>query len=132
MQTLGSIRLNLNKDLWACRRRLKLTKSVSSVSGDCSFIWLKETNIKVSCFLWRAIQNRIPSNPVLKYRGINISLMICGECNMEEESADHLLCEYSFTRVTWEWSFRWCGISVPHFDETSEVLDFVAAWGNRR
>ncbi|KAL7617107.1 hypothetical protein Lser_V15G02675 [Lactuca serriola] len=109
------------------RRRLKTTLSGS---GNFSFVWLKETPIKVSCFVWRAIQNCIPSALALNHRGINTDLVTCGECNTDEESADHIICGCSFARFTWEWIFIWCFISLPYFDKTGEVLEFATVWGN--
>lgn len=127
---LGSTRLNSSRDSWSCELysnvqfsiaayRRSLINSDSGSEEDNSFQWLKEVRIKVSCFAWRAAQIHIHFFVALKNLGINIASSKCGECNLEEETSDHLLC-VSFAKYTWEWIFRWCGIPMLLFDKITK------------
>ncbi|KAL4578043.1 hypothetical protein LXL04_014158 [Taraxacum kok-saghyz] len=42
--------------------------------------WTRDVPIKVMCFIWRAIQGRIPTNSALGKRGIQIEDFDCGYC----------------------------------------------------
>lgn len=68
--------------------RIKLSGHVVS---DGSFDWCKVIPFKILCFIWRAKLGRIPSTVTLKLRRVTIPPIICGSCNLEEESSDHIL-----------------------------------------
>lgn len=102
MHVLRTTRLNSSNDSWSCELdsngqfsvtscKRRLIKSNSGSYGN-SFLWLKEVPTKVSCFVWRVVQNYIPSGAALKNRGINITSSMCGECSLKEETIDNLLC----------------------------------------
>lgn len=56
-------------------------------------IWWKSVPFKVSVFVWKAIQNRIPTKDNLRKRGILRSLdsILCSCCYCSVKSSNHLL-----------------------------------------
>ncbi|CAH1426636.1 unnamed protein product [Lactuca virosa] len=62
-----------------------------------TFKWNKTSPIKVNCFIWRAMQMRIPSAVALRVRGVGSIPVTCVACIGGVECVDHLLlnCPYA-------------------------------------
>ncbi|CAH1425348.1 unnamed protein product [Lactuca virosa] len=46
-----------------------------------------------------------------KSRGVNVGSTRYSYCEVDDESWDHILVGCDFAKTTFEWIFRWCGIS---------------------
>ncbi|CAI9267034.1 unnamed protein product [Lactuca saligna] len=72
------------------------------------FEWSKEVPIKVTTFVWRAKQGRIPASMAISNRGITVNSTICSQCGEKEETADHVLVECTFAKSVMKWILIWC------------------------
>jgi len=63
-------------------------------------IWKAWAPLKVKLFTWLAVKGRIWTADRRHRRGITTDLT-CRLCDQEAETADHLLCNCSFTRQVW-------------------------------
>ena len=57
--------------------------------------WLNIVPIKTNIFIWRVIQNRLPTRANLYKRGVSIPSQLCALCNRAEETGNHLFLECS-------------------------------------
>lgn len=92
--------------------------------------WSKLSPLKVRCFIWRASIGRIPVAETLLSRGVNVQSSNCLLCLNEVESVDHVLTKCNFAKEVRFWVFKWCGVADKQFDNTNELLDYAACWGN--
>lgn len=53
-------------------------------------LWCKEIPIKVLGFVWKAIQDKIPSAKALSSHGMSVLSTTCGRCG-DLEDVDHIL-----------------------------------------
>ncbi|CAH1436949.1 unnamed protein product [Lactuca virosa] len=137
---LSSVQLVNGADTWessldkdgafkVCDLRWKVDGQ-SGITQNIPIIkWSKEVLIKVNCFLWRAIQQRIASMTGLRARGIETQTTMCGACINGEEDADHILVRYPFAKDVRDKIFNWCGIQNQSFNSIGELLRFAANWG---
>nr|KAJ0217916.1 hypothetical protein LSAT_V11C300139550 [Lactuca sativa] len=61
--------------------------------------WIREVPIKVTSFIWRALQKRIPSLRALMRRGLYLDLVMCSYFLTDEEDSDHILLLCSFAKT---------------------------------
>ena len=85
-------------------------------------IWKVRTPHKVNLFVWKLMQDSLPTFLALKNRGI-CHHSTCPFCNEEEESTSHLFLHCTFTRACWHGSTL--AIHTSDFDNIS-----VQAWLN--
>ncbi|CAH1432632.1 unnamed protein product [Lactuca virosa] len=73
---------SLDKDgaFKVCDLRWKVDCQSGITQNIPTIKWSKEVPIKVNCFLWRAIQQRIASMVSLRARGIGTQTTLCGAC----------------------------------------------------
>ncbi|CAH1417647.1 unnamed protein product [Lactuca virosa] len=111
------------EDLSVALLRIRLDRASHQIF-DGEFSWSKVVPTKVSCFVWRAKQNRIPSLVALNKRGVTFKSVTCGECQNKEETADHLLITCPLVKEVWMAVTQWCGVSNSISDCTtvSEAL----------
>lgn len=83
----------------------------------CSQIW------KWSIMLWRLLQNKLPTDDVLKRRGICIvsGCLLCDSLS-SSEAANHLFVDFSFVRRLRSWLLDKFTISRPHIDSVGILL----------
>ncbi|CAI9272496.1 unnamed protein product [Lactuca saligna] len=72
------------------------------------FEWPKQVPIKVTTFVWRAKQGRIPASVTISDRGITVNSKICSQCSEKEETMDHVLSECTFAKSVMKWILKWC------------------------
>ncbi|MFS8027731.1 putative reverse transcriptase zinc-binding domain-containing protein [Helianthus anomalus] len=78
---------------------------------------------KVNLFVWRAVNERIPTAVALAERGVHLEDTRCGACGVADETASHLLASCVFARAVWWQVFVWCKIPIPaSFDTLSQIL----------
>ena len=63
-------------------------------------IWKAWAPLKVNFFTWLAVKDRIWTADRRRHRGLTTDTT-CRLCDQEDETADHLLCNCSFTRQVW-------------------------------
>ena len=91
--------------------------------------WRKEVPKKVLCFTWRAVMGRLPTADALIRRGIQVTSPMCSRCNIDSETADHILVSCPIARSVWGDVWRWCGVADPVQSTVKGVIDFAASWG---
>nr|KAJ0197364.1 hypothetical protein LSAT_V11C700352090 [Lactuca sativa] len=91
--------------------------------------WIHEIPLKVTCFIWRANLDRIPTACALLKRGIQLDSPICTYCGTAEEDASHVLLRCPMAMQVWDWVFRWCDIPNVQFASVEELLKFSSQWG---
>ncbi|XP_023737564.1 uncharacterized protein LOC111885546 [Lactuca sativa] len=111
------------------RQRIDQTLPVNNQQAMIK--WSKLVPIKVTCFVWRAIQGRIPSVVALSHRGINLDSTICGSCIDGPECANHIIISCPFAVMVREMIFKWCGINLSEVNEVVDIEEFAAKWGKQ-
>ncbi|XP_042752738.1 uncharacterized protein LOC122195221 [Lactuca sativa] len=111
------------------RLRNRLDKAHHPV-GDGEFWWLNSVPKKVTSFVWRAKQGRIPSAEALKRRNIPVTSPMCSLCADQIESADHILTSCCMAKETLCMVLNWCGIPLEYFSGVNEVLAYARNWGH--
>nr|KAJ0216241.1 hypothetical protein LSAT_V11C300125010 [Lactuca sativa] len=91
--------------------------------------WIHEIPLKVTCFMWRANLERIPTACALLKGGIQLTSPICSYCENAEEDASHVLFRCPMAAKVWEWVLSWCDLLNVHFESVEELLKFTAHWG---
>ncbi|KAL4592668.1 hypothetical protein LXL04_005671 [Taraxacum kok-saghyz] len=124
-----SWRFKLSGDgVFQVRELRALIDARTCVSCTNPIVWLHLVPLKVSCFVWRACLNWIPTVNELVIRGINILDRRCRFCMTETEDSNHLLVGCEFAKEVLTWLFQWCDITVTHFSTVSELVNFAANW----
>ncbi|XP_071740487.1 uncharacterized protein [Rutidosis leptorrhynchoides] len=62
---------------------------------------------KLSIFVWRAKQNRIPVLVELDKRGIDLDTVKCPVCDNGIETVEHIILSCSFAKDLWRRVFKW-------------------------
>ena len=57
--------------------------------GAWDLIWKVQVPLKINTFVWKLLQDSLPTMLALKHRGIS-SDSFCPLCNSDEESSTHL------------------------------------------
>lgn len=63
-------------------------------------LWKWHLRLKVKCFTWLMLENKIMTWDNVVKRG-GVVLNICGLCTEGDKSVDHLLVSYYFTKQVW-------------------------------
>ncbi|KAJ0836665.1 putative reverse transcriptase zinc-binding domain-containing protein [Helianthus annuus] len=91
--------------------------------------WLNWTPLKVNCFLWRAVQNRIPTREALMIRNITLPTILCPLCNNRTETTDHILISCEFANYVWLQIFSWIKVPMPQFlISVVELFEFIRTY----
>lgn len=97
---------------------------------DGAFMWCNWISFKVSCFVWRARQDRIPSMNALITQGVQIQTLNCNACISDTEFTDHMLITCPFANTIWNRVRNWCGIMPHQLTNIKEILNFAADCGH--
>ncbi|GLJ26502.1 hypothetical protein SUGI_0512150 [Cryptomeria japonica] len=79
-----------------------LRSRAQNVDWPSAFCWHKMVLPKAGTFLWKPLHGRILTGERLKLIGI-VGLSVCILCKENEETADHLLFCFSYTKRVWDW-----------------------------
>ena len=94
--------------------------------------WCKDIPIKVSCFSWRAAQDRIPTAKALSHRGIKLNSRMCSSCIGQEEDANHLLLHCPYASKVRDLICDWCETSLPLLSNLKDFLLLLTNWGSNQ
>nr|KAJ0191579.1 hypothetical protein LSAT_V11C800404230 [Lactuca sativa] len=113
-QDISTMHLVPGENQWrytvsALRKKIGQQSEPNSVLS--SFTWNKLIPLKVNCFIWRTLQNKIPYAVALRLRGIHISSTSYGACINGIECANHLLMLCPFANVVREKIFT-CSVHL--------------------
>ncbi|XP_021979327.1 uncharacterized protein LOC110875436 [Helianthus annuus] len=86
------------------------------------FVWNNWATKKGLIFVWRAIEERIPTATALRHRGMNLSETICKTCGAAEESAAHVLLQCNLAKRVWEKITMWIRIPMVNTDGNLKEL----------
>ncbi|KAJ4713976.1 Ribonuclease H protein [Melia azedarach] len=94
----------------------------------CNYLWKKFIPPKFSMTVWRILQHRIPSDDILRSRGICI-VSVCALCDNASvsETMDHLFVECVFAQQIWRWLSSLFRLKLPPLYYTSELWDWIVS-----
>ncbi|XP_023767072.1 uncharacterized protein LOC111915667 [Lactuca sativa] len=110
----------------ALRRRID---RANHLIPDGVFQWNNWIPIKVSCFIWRARWDRIPTALALSRWGVQVQSVQCSACVFGMESADHLLLECPFVAKIWNQIWEWCRVKPQRCSRVKELLTNMTIFG---
>lgn len=74
------------------------------------FSWISWVPLKVNCFCWRVLHNRVPVAACLKERGVAGIPTLCSLCSNDDEDVEHAFFSCSFASQVWRWFISWSGL----------------------
>ncbi|GKV36541.1 hypothetical protein SLEP1_g44662 [Rubroshorea leprosula] len=79
-----------------------------------SMLWNNKVPLKVSAFVWKGMQNRIPTGDNLVKRGIvgSNTDFACIFCGKQTETASHLFFTCDATWAIWHAAYAWWGLQA--------------------
>ena len=104
------------------RERIELA---GFIINDGPFDWGKATPFKILAFVWRAKLGRIPFAMALSHRGVNMPTIMCGACNNDEETCDHILISCPMAKEIIDLILNWCGIGCEKLSSVKDMLCFI-------
>ena len=84
-------------------------------------IWKCNIPLKLICFIWLCLENRINTWDNLIRRGW-VGPNRCCLCRNEEESVNHLLCSCPFAKDVWKQAFSCWSYSVHLLEDIPNLL----------
>lgn len=128
----NGLNFTLNKvGRYTVKNLTKLVDSkIAAPSNSVQINWSKAVPLKIRCFIWRAIPDRIPVLSNLETRGVILQSSMCPLCKEEKETGEHLLIKCKIAKEARDWILKWCGIPTMSFNNMTELLNFAANWGN--
>ncbi|XP_026438254.1 uncharacterized protein LOC113336795 [Papaver somniferum] len=88
------------------------------------YIWNKTIPPKVSFLVWAAANRVVPTLSMLSRRGM-IVVNLCGFCDNNEESVEHLFLHFPFIWKIWEHLLQQLGFAWVH---PTTIIDFSWKW----
>ncbi|XP_022019525.1 uncharacterized protein LOC110919563 [Helianthus annuus] len=77
-------------------------------------------------FVWRALDEKIPSVVALRNRGMNIQDVRCKICGAEDETAGHILLRCNLAKRIWEALSMWTRFPMLNtVDSVSKLLQLI-------
>ncbi|XP_076912042.1 uncharacterized protein LOC143570226 [Bidens hawaiensis] len=86
-------------------------------------IWEGWIPIKVNCFVWRLLLNRIPVAVNLLARGLVSISRSCTICTLSDESSDHVFLDCVRAKQVWRAVSLWCGWDLTAFGSIDQLLE---------
>ena len=122
-----SWRSSLSADgvLWVSDPR-GLIDAEMSIAISNPTIWLHIISLKVSCFVWRACLDRIPTVVALSRINVSISSSACQNCVLGVDEVNHILVNCSFAAATLKKIIDWCKVSFQPFSMVRDLVSFAA------
>ncbi|KAJ0481970.1 putative reverse transcriptase zinc-binding domain-containing protein [Helianthus annuus] len=87
------------------------------------FEWNRWTTNKSSMFMWRAMEEKIPTTTASSNRGLNIPDVTCKICGAADETAAHVLIQCNFAKRAWESVVNW--LHIPMINTEGGIKDLL-------
>ncbi|XP_076919179.1 uncharacterized protein LOC143579888 [Bidens hawaiensis] len=87
--------------------------------------WETWVPIKINCFVWRMLQNKIPVAPNLINRGMSLLSTDCRACVSEVESTKLVFLDCNRAKAIWRLISIWCGWDFTGLDSFKHLLDIT-------
>ncbi|XP_022033464.1 uncharacterized protein LOC110935379 [Helianthus annuus] len=139
MERLQHQVLPQNNDVWVWKNfeqqefsvrnvKLSLGQNLDLNLPPNMFTWNNWATSKSVAFVWRAIEEKVPTAVALTGRCMNLPDVLCKTCGATEETAQHILIECNFAKRVWEAITDWLKIPMVNTERTvaewlSELLD---------
>ncbi|GAB4830858.1 hypothetical protein Ancab_040201 [Ancistrocladus abbreviatus] len=77
-------------------------------------VWKAKIPVKVQVFIWRAVNEAIPTRDQLVKRGVlsSTSMLLCEQCGQQLEDIDHVFLKCSFAYDVWRNVCGWWGVRI--------------------
>ncbi|XP_076902898.1 uncharacterized protein LOC143557791 [Bidens hawaiensis] len=79
--------------------------------------------IKVNCFIWKLLMDRIPTKITLSYRGISMGDCMCALCGVTVETSQHLFVKCKVARLVWSNVHDW--VKIPKLNYSDSVKELL-------
>ncbi|XP_057770740.1 uncharacterized protein LOC130990529 [Salvia miltiorrhiza] len=109
-------------------------QSMETTPNALKDIWHKCIPCKVSSFVWKALQDRIPTRENLLKRRIFLenNCYSCPLCPALFESTDHILISCAYSNQVWKAIYKWLNFSyIPQSSILDHFCEFVEKGGNK-
>ncbi|XP_070057917.1 uncharacterized protein [Nicotiana tomentosiformis] len=112
-----------SKGHFTCYSAWQMLRRQRNTSFTTTMIWQKKLPFKISFFMLRMLQNRIPTDGLKRFRLILPSKCLC--CNShKEETTMHLFCESYIAKHVWSFFAQSCGITTRQGD----IRQLIMSW----
>ncbi|PWA93854.1 reverse transcriptase zinc-binding domain-containing protein [Artemisia annua] len=91
--------------------------------------WCRWLPSKCNIFMWRAINERIPTKMALAKRNIYTDNTTCPLCEEGEETAAYLFTGCGYSCGLWQMIARWCGIPPIFAFDARDLVDIFNSCG---
>lgn len=85
-------------------------------------VWCRVVPKKVSIFIWRLRNERIPVREVIDYMGIDIHSVLCPCCDEDIKSITHCFLKCKFIKELWHKIFLWWGVGWVNDISMEELI----------
>nr|GEV55862.1 RNA-directed DNA polymerase, eukaryota [Tanacetum cinerariifolium] len=82
-------------------------------NGNVATRWSRYLPKNINIFVWRALQDRLPTRWNLSRKGIDIASISCPVCDSGIETMYHTLWTYSLATTIWNRVLNWMELSSP-------------------
>ncbi|KAJ9542129.1 LOW QUALITY PROTEIN: hypothetical protein OSB04_028635, partial [Centaurea solstitialis] len=94
--------------------------------------WIKEVPKKVSIFVWKLRQQKLPQFSINSL-GVDLHSTLCPRCDDTIETNGHALLSCEDVRELWKEMFKWWGCELGNINSAEELLSFQdSVWGSER
>ncbi|KAJ0545597.1 putative RNA-directed DNA polymerase [Helianthus annuus] len=115
-----------NQEFCVKNVKLALSQNLDISSSPNNYCWNNWATRKSATFVWRAIDEKIPSAAALRNRGMNIDDVTCRICGADDETAVHILLKCNLAKRIWEAVSTWTRIpTVNSVDNITELLQMI-------
>ncbi|KAL4586442.1 hypothetical protein LXL04_011078 [Taraxacum kok-saghyz] len=87
--------------------------------------WNSWVPIKVNFLGWRAALNRLPVKAELRKRHVQLPDHLCGFCNTEEETCEHLFLQCPWAKEVWRGVEEWGGFELRNIGSIQQLLSIT-------
>ncbi|XP_071740162.1 uncharacterized protein [Rutidosis leptorrhynchoides] len=143
LQDLHGITLNNDEDRWVWKPEMdgmyyvigtrRILDDYMLPTHFRAIRWCKLLPIKINIFLWRLLNDRIPTRVNLAFKGIDINCITCLNCGIGGDARDHIFLHCSMAVSLWRRVRTWVGLVWPdNIDSTDELFTWIdSAFGSR-
>ncbi|XP_021991931.1 uncharacterized protein LOC110888728 [Helianthus annuus] len=123
------------KSIFSVASMKSLLIKSSKIPNSFSWKWNGWVPKKINTFMWKVVNNNIPTMLALKGRQVNVGDTLCKLCGEADEDADHLLTSCLITTIVWQFISECCNTSSLFAFSTKDLINIhshVKASKNKR